>query len=86
MIRVEELSCRGGDFWVRDVSLTIESGEYFVLLGPTGSGKTLFVKCLCGLIRAESRRIRIDGEDVTELEPPSDKSAMSRRTAVFSPT
>ena len=64
MIRVRDLAFRAGDFTVRDVSLDVAGGEYFVLLGPNGSGKTLLVTCLCGLIRAERGSIAIDGRDV----------------------
>jgi len=69
MIRVRDLAFRAGDFTVRDVSLDVAGGEYFVLLGPNGSGKTLLVTCLCGLIRAERGSIAIGGRDVTCAEP-----------------
>jgi ABC-type sugar transport system ATPase subunit len=69
MIQIRNLSFQAGDFQVRDVSLDVGDGEYFVLLGPNGSGKTLLVSCLCGLIRAASGRIRIGGQDVTDWEP-----------------
>lgn len=69
MIRVRDLSFRAGDFEVRGVSLDVARGEYFVLLGPNGSGKTLLVSCLCGLIRARAGCIEIDGRDVTRAEP-----------------
>jgi len=69
VIRVRDLSFRAGDFEVRDVSLDVARGEYFVLLGPNGSGKTLLVSCLCGLIRARAGRIEIGGRDVTRAEP-----------------
>ncbi len=69
MIQVSHLSLRAGDFHVREVNLEIAPQEYFVLLGPTGSGKTLLLKCLCGLVRALSGTVRINGQDVTHLEP-----------------
>ena len=69
MIRIENLTFRAGDFRVRDVSLDVAGREYFVLLGPNGSGKTLLIHCLCGLLRAEAGRLLIDGEDVTDAEP-----------------
>jgi len=69
MIQIKDLSFHAGDFWVRDVSFRIASDEYFVLLGPTGSGKTLLMNCLCGIIPASSGSILIDGRDVTNLEP-----------------
>ena len=69
MIRVQNLALRAGDFRVRDVSLHVASGQYVALLGPNGSGKTLLINCLCGLIRAEAGTIHIDGRDVTHAEP-----------------
>ena len=69
MIQFESLNLTVGSFSLRDVSLHIREGEYFVLLGPTGSGKTLLVECLCGLNRIDSGRIVIGGIDVTGLEP-----------------
>lgn len=69
MIRVRGLAFRAGDFAVQGVDLDVAAGEYFVLLGPNGSGKTLLVTCLAGLIRAAAGRIWIDDRDVTHLEP-----------------
>jgi len=69
MIETRNLSLKVGDFQLRDICLTIEPDEYFVLLGPTGSGKTLFVTCLCGLIRASGGTVHIGGKDVTDCEP-----------------
>jgi ABC-type sugar transport system ATPase subunit len=69
MIHVSDLSFCAGAFRAWGLNLEVPSGQYFVLLGPTGSGKTLFLKCLCGLIRAGSGSIVIEGHDVTGAEP-----------------
>ena len=69
MIRIEHLTFSVGTFALSDVSLHVAAGEYFVLLGPTGSGKTLLAECLCGLNRIGSGQIFIRGNDVTRLEP-----------------
>ena len=69
MIRISGLTFRAGDFSVRDVTLDVATGEYFVILGPNGSGKTLLIHCLCGLQRADSGRIVIGDRDVTDAEP-----------------
>jgi len=69
MIRVSGLCFSVGGFSLRSVSLDVASGEYFVLLGPTGAGKTLFTECLCGLLRPSGGTIEIDGRDVTRLAP-----------------
>lgn len=54
---------------VRDLSLTVGDGEFVVLLGPTGAGKTTTLRLVAGLERPESGRIAIDGADVTGLPP-----------------
>ncbi len=69
MIRTEQLCFRIGEFALRRVSLEIADGEYFVLLGPPGSGKSIFLECVCGLNRVESGGIQIDDRDVTHCEP-----------------
>ena len=69
MIRAENISFRVGTFRLQGLNLEIAKGEYFVLLGPPGAGKTIFLECLCGLKKVESGRIHIDQQDVTHLEP-----------------
>ena len=69
MIRTENLTFHVGAFALRQVGLDVASGQYFVLLGPPGSGKTVLLECLCGLRRIDSGRVVIAGRDVTGLEP-----------------
>lgn len=69
MLQIKNASLRAGDFTVNDINLTIASKEYFVLMGPTGSGKSLLVKAICGIIPIQKGSIHIDGKDVTNLEP-----------------
>jgi len=69
MIRTERISFRIGTFQLLNISIEVAAGQYFVLLGPPGSGKSIFLECLCGLRKIDSGRIFIDGRDVTSLEP-----------------
>ncbi len=69
MIHADKLSFEIGDFQLRSISLEVAKGQYFVLLGPPGSGKTIFLECLCGLKQIDSGQIYIEGRDVTKLEP-----------------
>ncbi|TDC61890.1 ATP-binding cassette domain-containing protein [Actinomadura sp. GC306] len=48
----------------RDVTLTLPEGEVSVLLGPSGTGKTVFLKSLIGLLKPEQGRVLIDGVDM----------------------
>ena len=50
---------------IKDVTFTIEDGEFIGLIGHTGSGKSTLIEHLNGLIKPESGTIIIDGEDIT---------------------
>ncbi|MFA4842095.1 MAG: ATP-binding cassette domain-containing protein, partial [Agrococcus sp.] len=56
---------------VRDIDLTIDDGDFVVLLGPSGCGKTTLLRMIAGLLEPTTGRIRLDGDDITEL--PSKK-------------
>jgi len=68
-IQLEHVCFRIGKFAIDDLCLMIEEGEYFVLTGPNGSGKTLLIKLIAGLHAPASGTIRIQGEPVTDLPP-----------------
>jgi ABC-type Fe3+/spermidine/putrescine transport system ATPase subunit len=68
MIAVENLKYQIGAFSL-SASLAVGDGEYFVLLGMTGSGKTLFLENLCGLRTPVEGKICIKNRDVTFMEP-----------------
>ncbi len=67
-IRVEHLTKRFGrqTIW-EDVTLTLPAGEISVLLGPSGTGKSVFLKTLIGLLKPENGSIVIDGTDITKV-------------------
>ena len=69
MLKIEKLELTAGDFRLKSLSQTIEDGEYFVLMGPTGSGKSLLLKGICGLIPLLSGKVFISDRDVTTLQP-----------------
>jgi phospholipid/cholesterol/gamma-HCH transport system ATP-binding protein len=51
----------------QDVSLTLPAGEISVMLGPSGTGKSVFLKTLVGLLKPDRGSIMIDGRDLTQL-------------------
>lgn len=69
MIELRNVHKRLGDFAVRGVSLTIQEREYFVILGPTGAGKTVLLECIAGLHPLDQGAVFINGTDATNLPP-----------------
>ena len=62
---------------VEHVSLKLERGEYTVMLGRNGSGKTILMKCIAGLARPDSGEVLVDGRHIgAELENPPDMGAI----------
>ncbi len=69
MIAIQNLSIQLGEFRLHEIELSLRQGEYLVLLGPTGAGKSVLVECLAGLYRTRPGSILVDGQDVTSLPP-----------------
>ena len=56
---------------LHDINFTIEDGQFFVLLGPSGAGKTTTLRCIAGLEKIDNGSILFDDESVTEDQPAS---------------
>jgi ABC-type Fe3+/spermidine/putrescine transport system ATPase subunit len=69
MIEIKELTYRISVFSLKDVNITIGDGEYFIVLGPTGAGKTILLECLAVLHHVKQGQILVDGRDITHLAP-----------------
>ncbi len=68
MIVVDSLSIQLGEFTLSDISFRIERGEYGVLMGKTGCGKTTILEAICGLRPLVRGRIGLMGRDVTRVK------------------
>ena len=55
---------------IKDINLEVYEGEFLTLLGSSGCGKTTILRSISGLDYPTSGKVYIDGEDVTNLEPP----------------
>ena len=58
----------GSRIVLKDVSFSVAAGTTFVLLGRSGTGKSVTLKLICGLLKADSGSVIVDGEDITKLE------------------
>ncbi|HET9388093.1 MAG TPA: polyamine ABC transporter ATP-binding protein [Steroidobacteraceae bacterium] len=70
ILRIENVTRKFGDFVaVNDVSLEVQRGEIFCLLGGSGSGKTTLLRMLAGFDTPTSGRIYIDGQEMSGIPP-----------------
>jgi ABC-type sugar transport system ATPase subunit len=69
MIVTRKLSIQAGTFRLIDIDLEVGQGEYAVLMGRTGCGKTTILETICGLRNVSAGRIELRGRDVTDLKP-----------------
>ncbi|MDG2220942.1 MAG: ABC transporter ATP-binding protein [Rubripirellula sp.] len=69
MIELANVSIRAGDFQLSDVSFSIETGRYAVLMGRTGRGKTTVLEAICGLRKVTNGQILVHDTDVTDWSP-----------------
>ena len=74
-----------GSTVLKDVSMTLESGTVYGLLGRNGSGKTMLMRAICGLIRPTSGSIEIDGKVIGKDLSFPQSVGMILETPIFLP-
>jgi len=67
MLEIKNLSGDLGDFKLRDINLKVHQGEYLVILGPTGAGKSVLIEYVVGIYSPSSGTISIKGENILPL-------------------
>lgn len=88
MIEVRGIGLSYPGFALRDLSFAVPTGQYCVIMGRTGCGKTTLIEILCGLRRPETGRILLSGRDITRERPggrqigyvPQDKALFEEMT------
>ena len=64
-VRLDQVSRKFGEEWaLKEVSVQLERGKMYGIVGNNGSGKTVFMKCICGLLPATSGRIWVGGKEI----------------------
>lgn len=72
MLELENVNTFYGQFHaIREVSFKIGQGDFFLVIGPNGHGKSTLLKTICGLLRPTSGQIIFNGEEINKL--PTDK-------------
>lgn len=67
MIRLEQITVRFGERTILDgIDLEVRDGETLVVLGASGSGKSTILRVIIGLVKPDSGRVIVDGEDITD--------------------
>ena len=70
-LRVEDIAVSAGAFRLGPLTLEAGDGEYLIILGPTGAGKTITLETIAGLRRPTGGRILMDSREVTASAPES---------------
>jgi molybdopterin-binding protein len=65
MLELKNISKRFAGFSLTDVSFSVKQGDYFILLGESGAGKSMLLETIAGLVLPDSGAVLLNGEDIT---------------------
>lgn len=71
MIILKNVSKRLGDFSLKNINISIDNNEYFVILGPTGTGKTVILEIIAGMYKPDIGEVWINERNVSAEYPES---------------
>jgi ABC-type sugar transport system ATPase subunit len=69
MLKLNNIGKKLGDFRLTDISIDVAEGDYFVLMGRSGSGKTQLLELIAGLTTPDEGSVFMDGRDISWLRP-----------------
>ncbi|ANF22015.1 tungstate ABC transporter ATP-binding protein WtpC [Thermococcus piezophilus] len=69
MLEVKSISKDWKEFKLREITFGVKAGEYFIILGPSGAGKTVLLEIITGILEPDSGKVILDGKDVTGWPP-----------------
>ena len=76
MLELKNISKDYGNFALKDINLSISKGEYFILLGRSGAGKSMLLEIIAGLRSPDSGNIYLNGHDITKEKIQRRKTGM----------
>ncbi len=76
MLELKNINITFDEFSVTNLSIAIKQGDYYVILGESGAGKSMILELIAGIIKAESGRIFLNNEDI------SDKNIQKREIGI----
>jgi len=85
MLKLENISKNLGEFRIDDACLEVIKGEYMVIIGPTGAGKTILLETVAGIYPPDSGRVIMAGQDITDTQPKDRNIAMVYQDFVLFP-
>lgn len=85
MLKIDQLGkiYANGTTALREVSFSVEPGEFVVVLGKSGSGKSTLMRCVNRLVEPTSGRIFLDGEEVTGASPSRLRAFRKKTGMIF---
>ncbi len=66
MLELKDININLGDFSLRNFSISVKKGDYYVILGESGAGKSILLELLSGLIKPDSGMILFNNENITK--------------------
>lgn len=84
-LEIEDLSVDLGQFHLKDINLNVEEGEYLVLIGPTGSGKSVLLETIIGFYKEKTGTIKLNGEIINDTLPEDRKIGIVYQDHVLFP-
>ncbi len=72
MLLIDSVSLDIGDFHIRSLSFHLKKPEYWVIIGPSGAGKTVLLEMIAGIYKPRQGRIILNKRDITH-DPPKDR-------------
>lgn len=68
MLKLSNISIKLGEFSLHDINISIDRGDYFVLLGKSGSGKTILLEMIAGLVTPNSGNLYLNEKNITHTK------------------